>query len=237
MRRRFREAEAADRSRGGAQELVAEERLVGAFAGEDRFIARIADTPAEQKACCAVGIVLDRLGVTDGVREVIGQRRVAQGHHGVIRSRRDGHLSRAVRLVVGAAFETHREGCDGSVGAGGRDAEDRRRVQASAEKAADGYPGDHAKADGLFGQLPDPFDTVLQPGGVRIGALPDPEHESAAASRRRGQVPVAFHTHPTVTCAENVPGRHLGNPPEQRSPLIRAGVKRVVDRVRIPRPW
>ena len=30
----FREAEAADRSRGGAQELVAEERLVGAFAGE-----------------------------------------------------------------------------------------------------------------------------------------------------------------------------------------------------------
>ena len=100
------------RPRRRAQELVAEEGLVGPLPRQDRPVSGFAHAAGEQIARDAVRVVLERLGVPDRVGEMVGQRRVVQHDHGVVRSRRGRHLARARGFVVLAALEPHREGRD-----------------------------------------------------------------------------------------------------------------------------
>ena len=199
----------------------------------------------------------------DRVGEVVGQRRVVQHYDGVMRPRRSRHLARPRGLVVFAALEPHREGRDRLVGARRGHAQHRRGVQAAAQQATHRHARDHAQADSLFRELSDAFDGVREvgdggcPGGVleprtiarrtapaprpepRPPATPQPPPSSSPAARgprRRRQIPVALQPHPALAGPQDVPGRDLRDPGEERPPLVRAGVQRMVDRARIPRP-
>ena len=218
--------------RRGPQELVAEEGLVRALAGEHRLVAGVADASAEQVPRGAVRVVLDRLGVEHGVGEVIGQVAIRCGHDRVPCAGRRGRLARAPALVVVAALEADREGGDRVVYTRRGHAEHRRRVQPAAQQASHGHGRDHAQRDRLFREFAHAPDGFVHWGAGRPRAA---ERGGSGSVDRDGEVPVAFQTHPGSVGVQHVARRHLRDAREERDPLVGAGVKRVVDAPRVPR--
>ena len=234
---------AAGRPGRRAQELVAEEGLVGALARQHRAVAGFAHSPAEEVARRAVGVELKGLGVPDGVGEVVGQIGVAEHDDGVVGVCGRGRFARPRALVEFAPLEPDREGGHGAVGAGGCDSQDGGGIEAAADQATDGDPRDHAQPDRFLGEFAGLVDGLGEAGDGRCGCGPrepgvgvrGPGAWGLPPPRRPRQIPVPLQPHRPFPGPHHVPRRHLSNPAKQRPPLIRTRKQPLVHPALVPR--
>ena len=179
------------------EKRVASEQLVGALSAHDGAAARASDLPAQQEPCDPVRVELRRLAAADGVGEIVGEVAIGEPQHvgasaDQARGRpRDRRLVVTVAVAAGRVVEADRERRHRAIGMARHDPQHGRRIEATAQQAADRRIPAHPQPHALVDQVPRPRDARLlrEPGIdlVAIGARDVPVAFDARTIVRDGQ--------------------------------------------------
>ena len=202
---------------------VAAQNFIGAFAGENDFVASVAHGTAQKVLGHAMGIDAKRFRLQDGIGEMVGEIVLPNGDGIEVGAGFRRHLARFFFFVVVSVVEGEGEGANrfGVMFCG--EAEDGAGVEASAEIATDGNIGAQTDADGFF-------EDVAELGGVvGVGAL-----RGGVIGGRVIKIPIAEELDVLLGGDQVVAGRDLVDSIIKRAHLMTAEFDRVVDGFGVP---
>ena len=206
-----------------AEEGIAAEQLVGAFAGQHHLEAEVAHLLAEQVLGDEVRVAVDRLAVPDGVGEVIGEQIFGHPEHVEVRARLLRHLRGDRALVEGAFLEGDREGLERRAVDRGGVAEDGARIEAAREVDADRHVGAQPQADRLLHLVVHALDVL----GFAA-------HRRGLVGGRILEIPVGNDLDALARRQQVVPRRHLIDALEHRAIAVGDHVEVLIHRLVIP---
>ena len=175
-------------------------------------------------------VELEHLALDGCLGEAVGHLAVADAQHVRLCAKLFGGRPSQLAFVVGGTVEADRERPDGTISVVGGKREDGRRVDAAAHQAADRNVSAESEANRLVEQRAHLLDLV----GLRS---PRGSGRSGIGARWIGDVPISLEPDTVGVRDQEMRGRDLANPPEQRARRIKSEVEGVVNGLLVPGGW